>query len=212
MPPSGSPECGRKPTPLCCAASLPPAIRSSTTAGITGPSPASPPIRAATAAQISQELGRTQGVIREPGRTGCSGPLTATGEAVVDAAAGSAGYRYELMWSVDSMGWKKVSRDRVPQRCLTVALLDEIILMHVDSASTDAARPAGGHRRLAGRKAMVSGSPRHCLWGGAGGEHSAGWCALFRSGKWFGRQAVKGSRDSSPPNLHTTRTCDPQSL
>ena len=130
----------------------------------------------------------------------------------VDAAAGGAGYRYELMWSVDSMGWKGVSPDRVPQRCLTVALLDEIILMHVDSASSDAAAvPAVIGALRAGRLWFRARLGTAC-GGVPGEEHSADWCALFHSGKWSGRQAVKGSRDSSPPNLHTTRTCDPQSL
>ena len=53
--------------------------------------------------------------------------------------AGAAGYRYELMWSVDTLGWKGVTPATVLQRCLAAAGPGEIILMHVGSASSDAA-------------------------------------------------------------------------
>lgn len=43
------------------------------------------------------------------------------------------------MWSVDTLGWKGVSPATVLQRCLAAATSGEIILMHVGSASTDAA-------------------------------------------------------------------------
>jgi hypothetical protein len=44
-----------------------------------------------------------------------------------------------LTWSVDTLGWQGVSPNTVLQRCLTAATPGEIILMHVGSASTDAA-------------------------------------------------------------------------
>jgi peptidoglycan/xylan/chitin deacetylase (PgdA/CDA1 family) len=43
------------------------------------------------------------------------------------------------MWTVDSLGWKGVPAAEVIQRCLGAASPGEIILMHVGSASTDAA-------------------------------------------------------------------------
>jgi peptidoglycan/xylan/chitin deacetylase (PgdA/CDA1 family) len=95
-----------------------------------------------TAAQISQELGRTQDVIRRLSGAGTNGwfrPPYGDRDRRVDAAAGGAGYRYELMWSVDTLGWKGVSPATVLQRCLAAATSGEIILMHVGSASTDAA-------------------------------------------------------------------------
>ena len=43
------------------------------------------------------------------------------------------------MWTVDTLGWKGASTDMIVQRCLAAAAPGEIILMHVGSASTDAA-------------------------------------------------------------------------
>jgi peptidoglycan-N-acetylglucosamine deacetylase len=43
------------------------------------------------------------------------------------------------MWTVDTLGWEGVSPQTVLQRCLASATPGEIILMHVGSASTDAA-------------------------------------------------------------------------
>ncbi len=57
----------------------------------------------------------------------------------VDADVGAAGYRYELMWTVDSLGWKGVPPQTVVERTLAGAAPGEIVLMHVGSASTDAA-------------------------------------------------------------------------
>jgi peptidoglycan/xylan/chitin deacetylase (PgdA/CDA1 family) len=56
--------------------------------------------------------------------------------ALIDAA--TAGYRYVVMWSVDSLGWKGLAPRDVVSR--TVAALEPgaIVLMHVGSASTDA--------------------------------------------------------------------------
>jgi peptidoglycan/xylan/chitin deacetylase (PgdA/CDA1 family) len=94
------------------------------------------------ASQISQELERSENVIRQLSGAGTKGwfrPPYGDRDRRVDAAAGAAGYRYELLWSVDTLGWKGVSPDIVLQRCLTAAVPGEIILMHVGSASTDAA-------------------------------------------------------------------------
>ena len=57
----------------------------------------------------------------------------------VDAVVGAAGYRYELMWTTDSLGWKGLAPASVVARCLAQAGPGSIILMHVGSASTDAA-------------------------------------------------------------------------
>lgn len=57
----------------------------------------------------------------------------------VDAVVGAAGYRYELMWTVDSLGWKGLDPAAVAERCLAQAAPGAIILMHVGSASTDSA-------------------------------------------------------------------------
>ena len=58
-------------------------------------------------------------------------------DAGVRADVGSAGYRYELMWTVDSLGWKGLDADGVVERCLTQAVPGAIYLFHVGSASAD---------------------------------------------------------------------------
>jgi peptidoglycan/xylan/chitin deacetylase (PgdA/CDA1 family) len=40
----------------------------------------------------------------------------------VRAEVATAGYRYELMWTVDSLGWKGVAADDVVRRCLDGAV------------------------------------------------------------------------------------------
>lgn len=61
----------------------------------------------------------------------------------VDAATTSdvarSGYRYVLLWTVDSLGWKGLAPDDVAARCLDGAAPGAILLLHVGSASTDAA-------------------------------------------------------------------------
>jgi peptidoglycan/xylan/chitin deacetylase (PgdA/CDA1 family) len=54
----------------------------------------------------------------------------------VDAAR--AGYRYELLWTVDSLGWQGLAPAAVVARCLDGATPGAILLLHVDSQSTDA--------------------------------------------------------------------------
>jgi peptidoglycan/xylan/chitin deacetylase (PgdA/CDA1 family) len=56
---------------------------------------------------------------------------------LVDAAAG--GYPIVLMWSTDSLGWKGLDPTAVTARVLAGAEPGAIILLHVGSASTDAA-------------------------------------------------------------------------
>jgi peptidoglycan/xylan/chitin deacetylase (PgdA/CDA1 family) len=95
-----------------------------------------------TALQIGQDLAPTDRLIRQFTGAGTNGwfrPPYGERNTTEDAAAGAAGYRYELMWTVDSLGWKGASIDIIVQRCLAAAGPGEIILMHVGSASTDAA-------------------------------------------------------------------------
>jgi peptidoglycan/xylan/chitin deacetylase (PgdA/CDA1 family) len=54
-----------------------------------------------------------------------------------DVAA--AGYGYEVMWTLDSLGWNGLSADQIVNRCLGAAAPGEIFLFHVGSASQDAA-------------------------------------------------------------------------
>jgi peptidoglycan/xylan/chitin deacetylase (PgdA/CDA1 family) len=55
----------------------------------------------------------------------------------VDRDVRRLGYRYELMWSVDTLGWKGVAPSVVHQRVLAAAEPGEIVLMHVGAESTD---------------------------------------------------------------------------
>jgi peptidoglycan/xylan/chitin deacetylase (PgdA/CDA1 family) len=56
----------------------------------------------------------------------------------VRADVGSAGYRYEALWTVDSLGWKGLAPAAVVARCLAGAGRGAIYLLHVGAASTDA--------------------------------------------------------------------------
>jgi peptidoglycan/xylan/chitin deacetylase (PgdA/CDA1 family) len=57
----------------------------------------------------------------------------------VRADVGSAGYRYEALWTVDSLGWKGLEPAAVVTRCLAGAGPGVIYLLHVGAASTDSA-------------------------------------------------------------------------
>jgi peptidoglycan/xylan/chitin deacetylase (PgdA/CDA1 family) len=48
------------------------------------------------------------------------------------------GYRYMVMWSVDSLGWERISATAILQRCLTLLQPGDIYLMHVGIQSQDA--------------------------------------------------------------------------
>lgn len=56
----------------------------------------------------------------------------------VDRDVGALGYRYELMWTVDTLGWKGVPASEVVARVLAKLAPGEIVLMHVGAASSDA--------------------------------------------------------------------------
>lgn len=95
-----------------------------------------------SAVEIRRELDTTDALIRSLTGSGTDGwfrPPYGDRSPEVDATAGAAGYRYELMWTVDTLGWKGVDPATVVQRAVAVAAPGEIILMHVGSQSTDAA-------------------------------------------------------------------------
>mgnify|MGYP001051936556 CR=1 FL=1 len=55
------------------------------------------------------------------------------------AAAGADGYRYNIMWTVDTLGWNGASVSEITSRTLAAAAPGAIVLMHVGAASQDAA-------------------------------------------------------------------------
>lgn len=57
----------------------------------------------------------------------------------VNADLGAAGYRYDVLWTVDSLGWKGLSAAEIETRCLDRAGPGVIYLFHVGSQSQDAA-------------------------------------------------------------------------
>lgn len=60
-------------------------------------------------------------------------------DATVNADLGAAGYRYDVLWTVDSLGWKGLSPADIGTRCLDRAAAGVIYLFHVGSQSQDAA-------------------------------------------------------------------------
>ncbi len=57
----------------------------------------------------------------------------------VNTDVGARGYLYNVMWTVDSMGWNGFSAEQIVQRCLSQAEPGAIYIFHVGSASQDAA-------------------------------------------------------------------------
>ena len=57
----------------------------------------------------------------------------------VNADVGAAGYHYNVLWTVDSLGWQGLPADAIRARCLERAEPGAIYLFHVGAASQDAA-------------------------------------------------------------------------
>ena len=64
-------------------------------------------------------------------------------DASVNADVGAAGYRYNVLWTVDSLGWQGLSTSAITRRCLDGATNGAIYLFHVGAASQDAAALPG---------------------------------------------------------------------
>ncbi|HEX2048368.1 MAG TPA: polysaccharide deacetylase family protein [Acidimicrobiales bacterium] len=95
-----------------------------------------------SAAERRADVERTDEVIR--GLTGHSTrpwfrPPYGDYDASVNAAVGALGYRYNVLWTVDSLGWQGRSPAAITARCLDGAVPGAILLFHVGAASQDAA-------------------------------------------------------------------------
>jgi peptidoglycan/xylan/chitin deacetylase (PgdA/CDA1 family) len=55
----------------------------------------------------------------------------------VNVDIGAVGYRYNVMWTVDSGGWRGISAGEIKQRCLDGAEPGAIYVFHVGSGSRD---------------------------------------------------------------------------
>ena len=64
-------------------------------------------------------------------------------DASVNAAVGAIGYRYNVLWTVDSLGWQGLTPAAITARCLDGAAPGAIFLFHVGAASQDAAALPG---------------------------------------------------------------------
>lgn len=98
-----------------------------------------------TAERISQ-LQRTEDLIRS--LTGATTlpffrpPFGAYKQSVLDDV-GASGYRYSIMWTVDTMGWNGASVSEIRQRVVDASAPGAIVLMHVGAASQDSAALQG---------------------------------------------------------------------
>jgi len=104
----------------------------------TGSSTGKPPL---TRTQRWQALADAEATIRST--TGASTkpwfrPPYGDRDAGVDRDVAAAGYRYELMWTVDTLGWKGVAKEEVVDRVVSRLEPGMVVLMHVGQASTDA--------------------------------------------------------------------------
>ena len=57
----------------------------------------------------------------------------------LSAVLGSLGYRYNVLWTVDSLGWQGLSPAAITSRCLSGAVPGAILLFHVGAQSQDSA-------------------------------------------------------------------------
>jgi len=104
----------------------------------TGRSTGRPPM---TQAQRWQELDRTEEIVQR--LTGASTkpyfrPPYGDYDASVNADVYARGYTYNVMWTVDSWGWRGIPAQEIVQRCLSLAEPGAIYIFHVGSASQDA--------------------------------------------------------------------------
>jgi peptidoglycan/xylan/chitin deacetylase (PgdA/CDA1 family) len=99
-----------------------------------------------SAAERRDQLDRTEALIaRLAGRTTRPWfrPPYGDYDASVNADVGAAGYRYNVLWTVDSLGWQGLSPAAITARCLERAANGAIYLFHVGAASQDAAALPG---------------------------------------------------------------------
>ena len=92
------------------------------------------------AAQIRSQLERTEALLVElTGQTPkpyFRPPYGDYNNATLEATF-SAGYPYNMMWTVDSFGWRRIAPAEIVARCLRLAEPGAIILMHVGIESRD---------------------------------------------------------------------------
>lgn len=94
-----------------------------------------------TRAERVAQLERTDEVIRRI--TGQSSqpwfrPAFGDYDDSVNTDIAGAGYRYNLLWTVDSLGWQGLSAPAITERCVSRTVPGAILLFHVGEQSADA--------------------------------------------------------------------------
>ena len=93
-----------------------------------------------TREQRWEELDRTEAIINQ--LTGATTlpyfrPPYGDYDASVNEDVGARGYKYNIMWTLDSRGWTGIPAEQIVQRCLDNAQNGAIYIFHVGSASQD---------------------------------------------------------------------------
>ena len=105
----------------------------------TGLSTSLPPL---TQAQRWEQLDKTEGIIQDLAGVSTKPyfrPPYGDYDDSVNADVYARGYLYNVMWTVDSLGWNGLDADAIVERCLSLAEPGAIYVFHVGSASQDAA-------------------------------------------------------------------------
>lgn len=106
-------------------------------ASFTGASTGKPPLGKA---ERWDELDRTEALVQELAGATTKPyfrPPFGDYDDSVNADVGARGYAYNVMWTVDSFGWKGITAEEIRARCLDLAEPGTIYIFHVGSASQD---------------------------------------------------------------------------
>ena len=98
--------------------------------------------RSLTSAERHDQLARTDAAIRTIAGTTTAPwfrPPYGDYDESVNADVFAAGYTYNVLWTIDSLGWMGYSSAQITDRCLRRAVAGAIYLFHVGSRSQDAA-------------------------------------------------------------------------
>lgn len=102
----------------------------------------SPGTRPLTADERRRQIERTEAVIATIGGVGLKPyfrpPYGDYDEAML-SQLGQLGYTHNVMWTVDSLGWKGLTAAEITKRCLDGTVPGAILLFHVGAQSQDAA-------------------------------------------------------------------------
>ena len=109
-----------------------------------------------SAAERADQLLRTEALLATLGATTRPWfrPPYGDTNASVDADIGAVGFHYDVLWTVDSLGWKGIPVDQIVARSLQGAVPGAILLFHVGSGSADGAPGTASAARPATRSSI----------------------------------------------------------